>query len=119
MEKSTSDKAKGLSEEEKDALLEVQMHFFVMIEFYGAASVKNYLKEYPILATMEDEYGCAPIHALGDVEFEEVLDLLLEYGADINAQNEEGKTLLHNHDYPINVSRIIQAGGNINLPDLE
>ena len=93
------------------------MLFYVSVEFRGAATVEKFLKNSPWLATAKDEYQCQPIHALGDVEFDEILDLLLKYGADINAQNNDGHSLLHYHDFPINISKIVEAGGNIDLRD--
>ena len=93
------------------------MLFYVAVEFRGAAITESFLKNSPWLATAEDEYQCQPVHALGDIEFSEVLDLLLRYGASINAQNNDGHSLLHYHDFPINISKIVEAGGKIDLRD--
>lgn len=58
-------------------------------------TVRSMISADPALASSADEDKFQPIHLL-DVYFdEEILNLLLANGADINARNDKGITLLH------------------------
>jgi ankyrin repeat protein len=69
--------------------------FFSLVETGSVSAVEASLIENPALATGTDTFGFQPIHVLDYRDFEEKLDLLIQYGADINAQNAEGVGLLH------------------------
>lgn len=69
------------------------------------------------LATSRDRFGFQPIHLLDMYPEEEVLDLLLKNGADINAANDEGVTLLHIITDPDTVSLLVKRGANIEARD--
>jgi ankyrin repeat protein len=72
----------------------------------------------PALATSTDEYGFQPVHLL-DMYFDEnILDLLLANGADINAKNAKGVTLLHIVTDPTAVAAIVNKGGDVEARDV-
>ncbi|WP_312944214.1 ankyrin repeat domain-containing protein [Agrobacterium sp.] len=79
----------------------------------NVAEVRAMLKTNPALATSEDEYKFQPIHLM-DMYFEpDILDLLLTAGADINARNDEGVTILHIITDPDAVSLLVQNGADV------
>ncbi|WP_051671918.1 MULTISPECIES: ankyrin repeat domain-containing protein [unclassified Agrobacterium] len=80
-------------------------------------SVRTMLAAEPGLATSRDEYGFQPVHLLDTYPDEEVLDLLLANGADINAANDEGVTILHIVTDPDAVPLLIGRGANIEARD--
>lgn len=83
----------------------------------NVAEVRAMLKTNPALATSEDEYRFQPIHLM-DMYFEpDILDLLLTAGADINARNDEGVTLLHIITDPDAVSVLVEKGADIEARD--
>ena len=79
----------------------------------NVAEVRAMLKTNPALATSEDEYKFQPIHLM-DMYFEpDILDLLLTAGADINAGNDEGVTILHIITDPDAVSALVEKGADV------
>jgi len=81
------------------------------------AAVRTMLASDPALATSADQYKFQPIHLL-DMYFEpEILDLLLANGADINAKNEDGVTILHIITDPDAVDVLIRKGAQIEARD--
>lgn len=79
--------------------------------------VETMLKADPKLATSVGEFGFQPIN-LQDMYFEpKIFRLLLDAGADVNAANEDGITLLHIIADPEPVAVIIKAGGNLEARD--
>jgi uncharacterized protein len=80
--------------------------------------VSRMLKTDPALASSVDEYKFQPIHLM-DMYFEpKILDLLLAAGADINARNDEGVTLLHIITDPDAVDVLVQKGADIEARDV-
>ncbi|OWV64659.1 hypothetical protein ATY76_20270 [Rhizobium sp. R339] len=83
----------------------------------NVATVRTMLAAEPSLATSVDEYRFQPIHLL-DMYFErEILELLLTNGADINARNDEGITILHIVTDPEAVNILIEKGADIEARD--
>ena len=81
------------------------------------ASVRSMLSSDPSLATSRDQWAFQPIHLM-DLYFErEILDLLIANGADINAANDEGVTILHIVTEPDAVPLLVQAGANLEARD--
>jgi ankyrin repeat protein len=80
-------------------------------------TVRSMISADPALATSTDEYKFQPIHLL-DVYFEEeILDLLLANGADINAKNDEGITLLHIITDPDATALLMSKGADLEARD--
>lgn len=81
-------------------------------------TVKTMLSAGPALATSVDKFKFQPIHLL-DMYFDgEILNLLLANGADINAKNDEGVTLLHIIRDPDAVTILVQKGADIEARDM-
>ncbi|KNY31553.1 ankyrin repeat domain-containing protein [Agrobacterium sp. SUL3] len=80
-------------------------------------TVQTMLATDPGLAVSRDQYGFQPIHLLDMYPDKEVLDLLLENGANINAVNDEGVTILHIVTDPDAVQLLVERGANIEARD--
>ena len=80
-------------------------------------TVQSLLGSDRALATSMDEYKFQPIHLLDMYFNADILDLLLSAGADINAKNDEGVTLLHIIADPDAVSLLVQRGADIEARD--
>lgn len=93
--------------------------FADLVSFGGVQEVAKALAETPALATTPDTYGFQPIHLLDYEGFEGKLDLLLAAGADINATNDEGITLLHIVIEPGFIPALIKRGADVNARDIE
>jgi uncharacterized protein len=71
----------------------------------------------PALASSTDKYKLQPIHLL-DVYFdEEILNLLLANGADINAKNDKGIALLHIVTDPDATATLVGKGADLETRD--
>jgi len=68
---------------------------------------------------LRDRYGFTAVHVLDYIELPQKIRLLQQYGADINAQNDQGHALLHMLIDPALVQDVVAAGGDINLRDNE
>ncbi|SCX27250.1 ankyrin repeat protein [Agrobacterium sp. DSM 25558] len=80
-------------------------------------TVRTMLAADPQLAISADKYGFQPIHLLDMYPDEDVLNLLLANGADINAVNDEGVTILHIVTDPDAVSLLVERGANVEARD--
>ena len=71
-----------------------------------------------VAANVRDFYGNTPLHTIQ--RRPEFIQLLIEYGADVNAQNDRGQTPLHiafsRGDVEV-VRGLIQAGADLNVRD--
>lgn len=92
--------------------------FFKVVQTGTAAEMQAMINATPALATATDQYGFQAIHVLDYIEFAEKLALLQSAGADINARNDEGMTLLHFIIEPAFVPLAVQAGADANARDL-
>lgn len=92
--------------------------FHHAVHLGDTAVVRTMLSADPALATSVDEYKFQPVHLLDMYFEEEILDLLLANGADINAGNDEGVTLLHIITDPDAVAVIVEKGANIEARDM-
>lgn len=91
--------------------------FFDLVAIGSAADVAEALKRDPALATARDRFGFTPLHVLDYADFEAKIALLIEAGADINAQNDEGISPLHTVIDPEFVPIIVVAGADTELRD--
>ncbi len=72
------------------------------VEFGGVDRVRTLLRENPECSNLRDQAGCTPLHYPNQntQRGEEIIELLIEHGADINAKNNEDRTpvdqMLHN-----------------------
>nr|WP_283950050.1 ankyrin repeat domain-containing protein [Agrobacterium tumefaciens] len=80
-------------------------------------TVRMMLAADPGLAVSRDQYGFQPIHLLDMYLDEEVLDLLFANGANINAVNDEGVTILHIVTDPDAVPLLMERGASIKARD--
>jgi len=76
-----------------------------------------------VAVNVRDFYGNIPLHTNRDRYLQfipEFIQLLIEYGADVNAQNDRGQTPLHiafSEGYVEVVRCLIQAGADLNVRD--
>lgn len=80
-------------------------------------TVRTMLAADPQLALSRDEFDFQPIHLMDMYPHEAILKLLLANGADINAVNDEGVTILHLVTDPDAVALLVANGANIEARD--
>lgn len=85
----------------------------------GSLAVEAMLQDDPSLAVAKDTYGFQAVHVLDYQDFERVLSLLMRYGADVNAQNDQGSALLHILIDVQFLPAVLRAGADIELRDAE
>ncbi|MBB3994271.1 ankyrin repeat protein [Sulfitobacter undariae] len=91
--------------------------FFELVAVGTLTGVKDALEHEPDLAVRADKYGFTAIHVLDYLGFAEKLALLQRFGADVNAQNDEGHALLHVIIDPSLIDVAVSAGADVNLTD--
>ena len=91
--------------------------FFAAVQTGGKSTVAAELGRNPSLATAKDKYGFRAVHLLDYTDFEEILSLLLDHGAEINVQNHEGIGLLHILADAEFLPIVLGKGGNLELRD--
>lgn len=85
---------------------------------YGPINeVKRMLKEDPSLVHWRDEYEFTALHGAAGEEDVEIIRFLVDNGADVDAQNEDGISPLHICLYPEIARELIACGANIELQD--
>lgn len=62
----------------------------------------------------KDEYGFTVIHAVANVDDEELANIILGKGLDVNTKNDDGITALHIALYPEIAQLLIDYGANVN-----
>lgn len=80
-------------------------------------AVRAMLAADPGLAMSKDRFAFEPVHKLDTYFSEEILDLLVAAGADINARNDEGITILHIVTEPDAVPVLIKRGSALEARD--
>ncbi|MED4531271.1 ankyrin repeat domain-containing protein [Metabacillus fastidiosus] len=70
-------------------------HLFYLTEIDELEEIKNILRKNPSLISGRDQYGFSILHAAVMTENEELVEYLIEMGADVNAKNNEGICPLH------------------------
>jgi ankyrin repeat protein len=60
------------------------------------AKVKSLLKDNPHLASSKDEFGNSSLHWAALKGYKDIVELLLQYGAEVNARSDHGFTPLGN-----------------------
>ncbi len=91
--------------------------FDAAVQIGDTATVQKMLADKKQLATSADEYGFQPIHLMDMYPDEAILNLLLENGADINARNDDGVTILHIVTDPNAVPMLVKSGAMIDARD--
>jgi ankyrin repeat protein len=91
--------------------------FHHAVQMGDASKVETMLKAEPQLARSVGKYGFQPMN-LQDLYFDPaIFKMLLAGGADVNAANDEGITLLHIIADPEPIAGIVAAGGNLEARD--
>jgi ankyrin repeat protein len=96
---------------------ETEKKFHHAVHIGDVNTVRSMISADPALASSTDEYQFQPIHLLHMYFEEEILDLLLANGADINARNDEGVTLLHIITDPDAIALLVGKGADLEARD--
>lgn len=102
--------------QEQPATADVEA-FFALVQTGGASAVEAALRQNPALAIATDRFGFQAIHVLDYADFDAVLALLIAHGADINAQNNDGMSLLHILIDMEFLPHVLRAGADLELKD--
>jgi uncharacterized protein len=96
---------------------ETAKKFHDAVEIGDINTVRSMISADPALASSTGEYKFQPIHLLHLYFEEEILDLLLANGADINAKSDEGVTLLHIITDPDAIASLVGKGADLEARD--
>lgn len=79
--------------------------------------VKAMIEENPEIVNAQDKYGFTALHnAMPEEEFE-IIEYLIEKGADVEIQNEDGVTPLHLAAFTKTALILLEHGADINQKD--
>ena len=81
--------------------------------------VKKMIYNNPNIINSKDKYGFSALHNVMCEEQFEIVKYLINKGADVNIQNDQGIAPIHLACYVKNVELLIKAGANINMKDKE
>jgi ankyrin repeat protein len=79
--------------------------------------VQTIISETPKIVNAGDEYGFTALHNAMAEEQKETISYIIEKGANVNAQNDDGIAPLHIACTIENAKLLIEAGADINLKD--
>jgi len=88
-------------------------------ELYKAAifgdfdAVKKIVAMSPEVVNNKDKYGFTVLHGLAEEENLEIMQYLIDYGANVNVKNDEGITPLHLAGWADIVKLLIKNGANL------
>jgi ankyrin repeat protein len=94
---------------------DLSRQFLAAVFLADAVRVRSLLGRHPRLATTPDGYGDQPIHHAARNGATEVVRLLIEFGANVNAQNQRGHTVLYcagGHGHLDTLQLLLSAGAD-------
>jgi len=74
---------------------DLSRQFLAAVYLADETRVRSLLSRFPQLATMPDGWGDQPIHHAARNGDTEIIRLLIDYGADVNAMTDRGHTVLY------------------------
>lgn len=97
---------------------DIVAEFHDAVEFGDVSAVRKMLSQDPALASSGGRFGFQPMQLQNLYFEEEILDLLLANGADINSGNDDGVTLLHIIADADAVPTLIAKGADLEARDI-
>jgi ankyrin repeat protein len=97
---------------------DLSRQFLAAVFLADAARVGSLLDAHPHLATMPDGRGDQPIHHAARNGDTSIVRLLIDHGADVNAQNPRGHTVLYcagGHGHLETLRLLLQAGADCDI----
>ncbi|MEM6631704.1 MAG: ankyrin repeat domain-containing protein [Bacteroidota bacterium] len=91
--------------------------FSDVVLFGYLEEAKAMLEEKPELLNAQDPFGFTALHNVMTEEHFSIVRYLIEQGAKVNIQNDEGIAPLHLACYPEHAGLLVEAGADINLTD--
>src|SRR5262249_22422286 len=94
---------------------DLSRQFLAAVFLADAARVSALLKKHPNLATTPDGRGDQPIHHAARNGDTEIVRRLIEHGADVNAKNPRGQTVLYcagGHGHVDTLQLLLDAGAD-------
>ena len=94
---------------------DLSRQFLAAVFLTDAVRVRSLLGRHPRLATTPDGHGDQPIHHAARNGDSEVVRLLIEFGANVNAQNQRGHTVLYcagGHGHLDTLQLLLNAGAD-------
>jgi len=93
----------------------MNQNFRDAVIFGNLDSVRSFIAESPEIVKEVDDYEFTALHEVVGQDLVEVAKLLLDSGADPNAQNDDGIAPLHLAAYPYMVDLLVDYGADLNL----
>jgi ankyrin repeat protein len=75
--------------------------------------VQMIVSQNPQAVNEKDEYGFTALHGLAGEEYYDIVQVLIEHGADVNAKNDDGITPLHLAAWPEMAEFLIANGADL------
>ena len=91
--------------------------FYDAVLFADIADVEAMLNQQPELVGATDEYEFTALHIVMTEGRFDVMQLLIDRGADVHAVNDKGLTPLHLAQYAEAVDLLVKAGADVNVRD--